>query len=55
VIDNFKILFSETSNKNIFFRKKDLKQEETKAMLAILVQQEGLGVVTGQEKLQGNC
>jgi hypothetical protein len=55
VIDNFMILFSETSNKNMFFRKKDPKQEETKAMPAKLVLQEGLGVVTGQEKLQGNC
>jgi hypothetical protein len=55
VIDNFMILFSETSNKNMFFRKKDPKQEETKAMPATLVLQEGLGVVTGQEKLQGNC
>jgi len=49
------ILFSETSNKNMFFRKKDPKQEETKDMPATLVLQEGLGVVTGQEKLQGNC
>ena len=55
VIDNFMILFSETSNKNMFFRKKDPKQEETKAMPATLVLQEGLGVVTGQEKIQGNC
>jgi hypothetical protein len=55
VIDNFMILFSETSNKNMFFRKKDPKQEETKAMPATLALQEGLGVVTGQEKLQGNC
>jgi hypothetical protein len=55
VIDNFKILLSETSNKNMFFRRKDHKQEETKAMPATLVLQEGLGVVTGQEKLQGNC
>ena len=55
VIDNFMILFSETSNKNMFFRKKDPKQEETKAMPATLVLQEGLGVVTGQEKLRGNC
>jgi hypothetical protein len=39
----------------MFFRKKDPKQEETKAMLATLALQEGLGVVTGQEKLQGNC
>jgi len=55
VIDNFMILFSETSNKNMFFRKKDPKQEETRAMPATLALQEGLGVVTGQEKLQGNC
>jgi hypothetical protein len=55
VIDNFKILFSETSNKNMFFKKKDPKQEETKAMPATLVLQEGLGVETDQEKLQGNC